>query len=147
MAQALAQFNNVEFPPFADRKQLAANGTHFCIDEVKQHTQKDGKTKWYLTIRYDDGHKETLTFDIGAKPRDEKCDYMMSEASYPYHSCFVKAKPLPGKPQPFYNIFQEPEQLCSCKAADELTPPADDSGWPSEEDAPPPDEERFSVPF
>jgi len=143
MAQGLAKFNT-EYPPFADRKQLAATGVHFCVDEAKEHTQKDGKTKWYLTIRYDDGRKETLTFDQGSPSRDDKCNLMIEEADYPYHSCFVKAKPLPGKPQPFYNIFQEGEPMCSCGAASagEETPPEDESPWPSDADAPPDD-----VPF
>jgi hypothetical protein len=142
MANLIAERQKSSFPEFADRKQLAEDATRFCIDEVKLHTQKDGKTRWYLTIRYlEDGGTavKTLTFDQSPS-RDELFAAMQESEDYPQHNCWVSKRSFKNKGtgmmQTFYQLEQENArgQDCVCTIEDDPgpdEPPAeDDTGDP-----------------
>jgi hypothetical protein len=122
MANLIANSQHSSFPAFAERKELAEAGTRFCIDSVKLHTQKDGKIRWYLTIRYleDDGVAiRTLTFDPSPS-RDEMFTALAESDDFPQHYCWVAKKSFKNKGtgmmQTFYELGQDTGkgQACAC---------------------------------
>lgn len=120
MANLIADSQQTTFPAFADRKLLAQLGTRFCIDDVKLHTQKDGKTRWYLTIRYaemDEVEVRTLTFDQSPS-RDDMFTLMIDTGDFPQHRCYVENRSFKntstGMTQNFYKLGQDKSGECTC---------------------------------
>lgn len=119
---------------FADRKQLAADKTTFCIEGARLVTQRDGKERWYLTIFLQkDGElvEETLTFDHSPS-RDRKFQDLNSSSGFPIHNCRVDRTEFKGRNsgmmQTFYDIdVADNTGSCPCgdlaKKADEVEAP------------------------
>ncbi len=135
MANLIAEKRQADFPPFAERKQLAEDKTVFCIDSVKLHTQKDGKERWYLTIHYveaDEVVTRTLTFDHSPS-RDELFEFMLEANDFPQHHCWLKKKVLKNA-QTFYDLLQGGvDGPCACTWAAASSPDWDDLPPPEEQ--------------
>lgn len=121
-----AKSQQSSFHAFADRKQIAEDGTRFCIDSAKLVTQKDGKVRWYLDIRYlEDGEvaTRTLTFDTSPS-RDEMFTDLADSNDFPQHCCWIEKRTFKNKGtgmmQTFYNLEQETGrgQACACNLTD-----------------------------
>lgn len=114
-------FGTGNFSEFAERKQLAADKTLFCIEGVKLFTQKDGKERWYCTILVPREEKvvvETLTFDRSAS-RDTGFQRLLDADAFPLHNCSVVKREFKGKKsgmmQTFYELEQDEKALtCPC---------------------------------
>lgn len=104
---------------FADRAQLAADETRFCIDNIDLITQKDGKVRWYLTICLIEDKRpmsQRLTFDRGSENRDRLFQTIIDAADWPQHNCWVSKAEIGKTGKTFYSLRQEKVSLpCPCK--------------------------------
>lgn len=106
---------------FADRKQLAEDGTKFCIETASRRVQTDGKERWYCTIfvqKESELAVQTLTFDRSPY-RDRGFQGMLDGNKFPAHSCWLENRPFKSKStgmmQNFYDInFDEGVATCPC---------------------------------
>ena|SRR5260221_471056 len=121
MANIIAQSKQADSSGFVDRKQLAADETKFCIENVKLVTQRDGKVRWYLTIFYKkDGELEVATLTFDRSPSRDRLFEAMNEAKdFPQHNCWVEKKEFRNKTshmlQTFYDLNQEKSEIgCPC---------------------------------
>ena len=116
MASILGDDNS----PFIDRKWLAETGTRFCVEAAELFTQRDGNTRWYLTIWVvleDVLEVRKLTFDRTDK-RDRGYKKLNDTHAFPLHSCWVKRDMITikgGRTQPAYDVQQDSDvTTCPC---------------------------------
>lgn len=150
MANLLAAKSQADFPPFAERQQLAADKTRFCIDSIKLYTQKDGKERWYLTVHFVEGDEvvyKTLTLDR-SQQRDEDFGYLMEEGDFPQHNCWLEKATFKGKDGMQKTSYRHKQvqktEPCACNWASAEQPEWDMTDYtPEEPPAEPASSEEF----
>lgn len=109
---------------FAERKQLAADETRFCMESAEIKTQKDGKQRWYCTIYMPEGDTtvvKILTFDRSPSRDAGFQELNETPGALPVHNCWLEKREFKGKNssmmQTFYQIRQD-EKATTCPCAD-----------------------------
>src|SRR6266436_8762428 len=105
--------------PFADRKQLSANRSRFCILDANIK-ESNGRDQWFLDISRkagDDVVLETLTFDRSEK-RDAGFQSLKDSGQFPKHNCWLEKRQIKSKQKgmiDYYDLNVEEMDLpCAC---------------------------------